>query len=347
MHSWSKGTDFQCVAWFEHRQLLLMAGIAALPLRMLLFADDENQQALSTLICSQPGLLLPAHEAALRCLATSRNDVIATNAAITAAAVAGAPTAAAGFLKRVFGSDLGQQQHQVQLYALQVTCVKCGLAAASKGGRVYERAAAQALGNVVITSSKVLMHTMTQCASSSGGSADGSSSSGSSCNTAAATALQQVAGPWVALLARCLHALAGMMEVGVLVSQPETAPELDRQSWQDLQLQVLPCMVVLTDHLGRAGLPPDQQQQLQEQHAAAMMQLNQLQVAYAAAGPAFGMQRLSSVAQQLLSLAQAVAGHIPVRSACNNPSCVNLQQRSELVLVGGKGCVCGRCKAAR
>jgi hypothetical protein len=106
-------------------------------------------------------------------------------------------------------------------------------------------------------------------------------------------------------------------------------------------------MVALTNYLGRAGLQPDQLQQLQEQHAAAMMQLEELREQHAAAGPAVSQQQLSAVAQQLHSFAQAVAGRIPLRSACNNPCCTNLQQRSELVLVGGKGCVCARCKAAR
>jgi hypothetical protein len=106
-------------------------------------------------------------------------------------------------------------------------------------------------------------------------------------------------------------------------------------------------MVALTNYLGRAGLQPDQLQQLQEQHAAAMMQLEELREQHAAAGPAVSQQQLSAVAQQLHSFAQAVAGRIPLRSACNNPCCTNLQQRSELVQVGGKGCVCARCKAAR
>jgi hypothetical protein len=111
-----------------------MGCIAALLL--LLLADEANKQHLSTLIRSQPGLLLPAYEAALRYLATSADDATASTATATAAAVAGAPTAAAGFSKQVFGSDAGQQQHQGQLYALQVTCVKCALVAARQGGRL-------------------------------------------------------------------------------------------------------------------------------------------------------------------------------------------------------------------
>uniref|UniRef100_A0A383VIY1 MYND-type domain-containing protein n=1 Tax=Tetradesmus obliquus TaxID=3088 RepID=A0A383VIY1_TETOB len=51
--------------------------------------------------------------------------------------------------------------------------------------------------------------------------------------------------------------------------------------------------------------------------------------------------------QQLCAFAQAVAGRIPLSSACNNPGCVSLAQRSELLLVGGKSCMCSRCRVAR
>jgi hypothetical protein len=203
-----------------------MGGIAGLPrlllplppllLLLLLLADEDSKRDVSMLMCSQPGLLLPAYEAAVRSLATLRIDAIAT-VVLTAGAAADAPTAAASFLEQVFGSGAGQQQHQGQLYALQVSCAKCGLAAAGKRGAVA------ALGSVVATSSKVLMHIVTQCASSLDASASSSSSSGSGSSTAAATALQQVAAPWVALLARCLAALAGMMEAGEPTCQPDSA----------------------------------------------------------------------------------------------------------------------------
>jgi hypothetical protein len=204
---------------------------------------------------------------------------------------------------------------------------------------------------------------VTQCASSFSGSASSSSSSSrSGSSSVAAMALQQTAAPWVALLARCLVALAGLMEAaGVPACQPGTAPAPnDQQLLQPppvlTQHRVVPvlelvtsCMVALTSHLCRAGLPPDQLQQLQEQHAAAMVHVCELQRAHAGTGPVVSMQQqqLSSAMQQLCSFAQAVAGRIPLTVACNNPCCTNLAQRSELVLVRGKSCVCARCKAAR
>jgi hypothetical protein len=102
-------------------------------------------------------------------------------------------------------------------------------------------------------------------------------------------------------------------------------------------------MEVLSSFLPTAGLPAEVLQQLQQQQAAVQQQLTSLQGGQAAGA---GSDSCSS-AQQLRSFAQAVAGRIPLSTACNNPGCVSLAQRSELLLVGGKSCVCGRCKAAR
>jgi hypothetical protein len=103
-------------------------------------------------------------------------------------------------------------------------------------------------------------------------------------------------------------------------------------------------MEVLSLYWHAAGLPAEVLQQLQQQQqAAAQQQLSSLQ-----AGLAAGAAPDSSIAaQQLRAFAQAVMGRIPLSSACNNPGCVSLAQRSELLLVGGKSCVCARCKAAR
>jgi hypothetical protein len=90
-------------------------------------------------------------------------------------------------------------------------------------------------------------------------------------------------------------------------------------------------MEALSCFLTAAGLPAD-----------VLQQLSSLQ-----SGEEAGITPDISSAQQLRSFAQAVAGRIPLSTARNNPGCVSLAQRSELLLVGGKSCVCGRCKAAR
>jgi 3-deoxy-D-arabino-heptulosonate 7-phosphate (DAHP) synthase class II len=101
-------------------------------------------------------------------------------------------------------------------------------------------------------------------------------------------------------------------------------------------------MEALSRFLPTAGLPAEVLQQLQQQLAAVQQQLTtSLQDGKAAGADS------DSTAQQLRSFAQAVAGRIPLSTACNNPGCVSLAQRSELLLVGGKSCVCGRCRMAR
>jgi hypothetical protein len=51
--------------------------------------------------------------------------------------------------------------------------------------------------------------------------------------------------------------------------------------------------------------------------------------------------------QQLQLFGEAVCHQLPVSLWCCNPRCTNLQQQSEAELVGGKGCVCAGCHAAR
>jgi hypothetical protein len=50
---------------------------------------------------------------------------------------------------------------------------------------------------------------------------------------------------------------------------------------------------------------------------------------------------------QLLAVADELAAALPVRCCCNNPGCANLAGPSEQQLVGGRGCVCARCRTAR
>jgi hypothetical protein len=97
------------------------------------------------------------------------------------------------------------------------------------------------------------------------------------------------------------------------------------------------CTEHCAEYLQLLELPESVAQQLTQQVVAATEQLKRLPEA----------TETTALAQQLRSFAQAVAGRIPLSTACNNPGCSNLQQRSELVLVGGKSCVCARCKAAR
>jgi hypothetical protein len=46
----------------------------------------------------------------------------------------------------------------------------------------------------------------------------------------------------------------------------------------------------------------------------------------------------------LVALGEALCAQFPLPHCCNNPGCVELRGASELQLVGGKGCVCSRCR---
>jgi hypothetical protein len=122
-------------------------------------------------------------------------------------------------------------------------------------------------------------------------------------------------------------------------------------------LKIMEYLEEFQKFLAMAGLSSDVQQQLEQQMAAASEQLTILHVSMSAAEttpeaeasgtPSSPQPDAAAAAEQLSSMAQAVVGSIALSTACNNPGCSNLAQHSELVLVGGKSCVCARCKAAR
>jgi hypothetical protein len=143
-------------------------------------------------------------------------------------------------------------------------------------------------------------------------------------------------------------------------SQPDTAAVSDRRRPSagllstDNTLDIMIYVDVFPKYLAMAGLSSEVQQQLEQQAAAAYEQVADFHEAMlpppsaATAGTTSNRQPdAAAAAQQLNSMAQAVVGRIPLSTACNHPGCSNLAQRSGLVLVGGKSCVCGRCKAAR
>jgi hypothetical protein len=52
----------------------------------------------------------------------------------------------------------------------------------------------------------------------------------------------------------------------------------------------------------------------------------------------------ATIRQQMVALGEALCAQLPLAHCCNNSACVQLRGASELQLVGGKGCVCGRCR---
>lgn len=56
---------------------------------------------------------------------------------------------------------------------------------------------------------------------------------------------------------------------------------------------------------------------------------------------------MQQLPKQLQACAALLCAQLPVRFCCNNPGCTNWSQASEVLLVGGKGCVCAGCKTSR
>jgi hypothetical protein len=55
----------------------------------------------------------------------------------------------------------------------------------------------------------------------------------------------------------------------------------------------------------------------------------------------------AELSQQLVDFAAALSGCFPAKLCCNAPGCRSLLKFSELEAVGGKSCMCARCKTAR
>jgi hypothetical protein len=91
------------------------------------------------------------------------------------------------------------------------------------------------------------------------------------------------------------------------------------------------------DSVAAAGSLPARQSSEQQQALAAILQ--QLRPLLDGVLP--------QLQQQLVAIGVEVCDAVPLPWLCNNPHCVNLECGSELMLVGGKGSVCGGCRVAR
>jgi hypothetical protein len=245
-----------------------------------------------------------------------------------------------------------QPQWMQQLFALQVSCLKCVQLWQQQGQVNSDRTFSSVWDAVSEVANTCWQQLLTDVC--------GNRTRLHGCRPSAAEAA--AAAPWVALWARCFFAWAGMLE-GLCDAIGTPGVEHDKF-----------CPQLLLGYVGRAavdtgrfaalqdaaGLPASEEQQFAQQLAALKQQLNSVQVTEAAAAAeaaassqqvassaASSTEQAAAAAQQLRAFAQAVSGRIPLSGACNNPGCVGLAQRSELLLVGGKSCVCARCKAAR
>jgi hypothetical protein len=156
-----------------------------------------------------------------------------------------------------------------------------------------------------------------------------------------------VIAPWVAIAARTAFAIAELLQQALpRLQQPAAAGDLFKP-----MLLCTNLLDLLREHSPATGLPEEVLQNLllqEQQHVALNVELARF-MRSGIDGTA--LQELHNLRQQhmpkLASLAGQVVAQLPLRWACNHPGCVNLGQASELVLVGGKGCVCSGCRSAR
>jgi hypothetical protein len=158
--------------------------------------------------------------------------------------------------------------------------------------------------------------------------------------------------PWLAVFARCLLALAQALKVAA-----GTAVESDfsqQDVWGGLLETVVMCrhaVLAVGGQLHHAGIAAGPLQQLQQQQEALLALLGQIPTeqpdnAEALLAVLRSLQ-VGGALQAVVSFAGGVCGQLPLRWGCNHPGCTNLAQRSEVLLVAGKSCVCGACRAAR
>jgi hypothetical protein len=329
-----------------------------------------SRAELAALFAAKPALLL-ALEASWRRLGSIRQGTTPLQQQAAASAIARLCLAAhETTLTAVLGSfeetllrsnATQQQQQQQQLYALLVTCLKQWLwelpalqqqQQSSEHCMGYIAVAVKVVHAVGGMACSVVWHHFMSFLFNADVSSSSSSSAGSAesvlgpAAAAAEAAVQAAAAPWIALMARCLFVLAAALEAAAAASSALPEPS-DAATAPDSTAVVVSLahrtLQVLLRNIMQADLPAEVLQQLQQQQAAVQELLNSLQAQIASGASADS----SSAQQQLRAFAQAVAGYTPLSTACNNLGCMSMSQRSELLLVGGKCCVCARCKAAR
>jgi hypothetical protein len=311
-----------------------------------------------------------AFEAALRQLVTHKDSPVqtASNAAATVAGfvahyarvIARAPAENVEGLRSSLQACLQQQPGAAaaaaaeadtalsQLLALQVTCMKCGVFAGKPAPAAALECAMNVLDGVIVACSKILAVLNPSCgldnndyvASSGTSSSHTAAAAASSASPQLLQADAAVIAPWVAVLAHAALAVADLQQQSGVQS--------------NLRGSTLLCGSTLdgvSAHLPMVGLPEESLLQLLQQHSEWLQQLHELHVRQPSSSNAVqthaALLELQQLLQQLSSFAGAVIAQLPLRWACNSPGCVNLQQRSELALVGGKGCMCAGCRTAR
>jgi hypothetical protein len=187
---------------------------------------------------------------------------------------------------------------------------------------------------------------------------------------------------WQLLLAHSLHAIGQLLLLlhadGVLpapVGQHTLDQPAARQLLAGLEagLEAVPAQLATTAQEPAAAAQGTSQKvdpcaSLLQQHEALLSRVQHIVVTTAASSSCqvantssssascgglaaipLGMRAAVSaeLAQQLVDFAAALSGCFPAKLCCNAPGCSSLLKFSELEAVGGKSCMCARCKTAR
>jgi hypothetical protein len=176
---------------------------------------------------------------------------------------------------------------------------------------------------------------------------------------------------WQLLLAHSLHAIGQLLLIlhadGVLpasLEQHTQHPEATTLlAGFRFALEAVPAQLSTTVQAPAAAAAQGTSQKvdpctsLLQQHEALSSKVQHFKFTTPASSTSFeGVAALSlglkaavsaELAQQLVDFAAALSGCFPAKLCCNAPGCSSLLQFSELDAVGGKSCMCARCKTAR
>jgi hypothetical protein len=263
-------------------------------------------------------------------------------------------------------------------FALSVTCLKAAMLAAAEkvepdAGSGFGASSSSGRRSTFASHRCVvaLMHVMLTAVAAKTACSSFNSLAGSSSSS---KALMLPA--WQLLLAHCLHAagrlLLSLHADGVLPapSQQHTRQLEARMLLGNLRaaLEAVPAQLATTVLQPAAAAQEPAQKvdpctSLLQQHEILCSKIQQLTVTAADSSTwhnestsnnssvdcLLGLKALVSaeLAQQLVDFGAALSGCFPAKLCCNAPNCGGLHKFSELEAVGGKSCMCARCKTAR
>ncbi|WIA11037.1 hypothetical protein OEZ85_011190 [Tetradesmus obliquus] len=242
-----------------------------------------------------------------------------------------------------------QQQQQQGLFTLLLSLLKVTQASRASGES----------GDTVLSNLDWVLQFAEMAAS---GLVNGSSSSSSSSSSGNGNGSSGQVATWMLLIARGFTAIGQLQQAaaedGLLIGLQAID---DALRWVRVHLPLL----IEVHSSSAAAAAPEQQAssssssssrvkatrlQLLQQLPAHLIQVQAGIARWRLAQPdtlRFTQSSCHELGMQLVSFGEALAAALPSRLCCNHTGCTNLGRLNEAELVAGRGCVCGRCFAAR